>query len=433
MALADALALADSRNRAIRMARASTDEQEAGLKAARAQRWPTLELRQRYTRLDPDTVARANAASDFLSEALEVEIPPFLYEDNFRTEAEVLLPLWTSGALTAAVDAQLQSVEASTAEEDASRRRTRTQVAGGFFAAVATEDVLRARRAALDRAERRLAEAERRLEIGLNTRQEVLRWRVSVEAALADEAAAEAQRLIERAALASLLDMSAPDLGRLKLPDSPLVDRLLEWADGINVEETLDLARPELELLPEVRAADALAGAAEENVRRVRAGLWPRVDGALSIGYLENDTLALDEFMDYSASLVLSIPIDARGEVRAQVGAARARAQIARIARSDVLAAVEVELIGALAGVIRTRTRLRSARRALEESTERRELLANQQEVGLAGLLDLLDADATLAASDEALALARSEFLASVATLELVWTGADPPRGGLIP
>jgi outer membrane protein TolC len=56
-----------------------------------------------------------------------------------------------------------------------------------------------------------------------------------------------------------------------------------------------------------------------------------------------------------------------------------------------------------------------------------------QYEVGVTGLLDAIDADAVLAASEVEVVAARADFLAAVARLELVYPGLDEPDGGLIP
>ncbi len=83
--------------------------------------------------------------------------------------------------------------------------------------------------------------------------------------------------------------------------------------------------------------------------------------------------------------------------------------------------------------MVRVRSRLRSARRAEQEASARRELLRRQTEVGVTSLLDLIDADTTLADAEVARATARVDLLAAVAALELVWPEADPPDGGVIP
>jgi outer membrane protein TolC len=168
-------------------------------------------------------------------------------------------------------------------------------------------------------------------------------------------------------------------------------------------------------------------------VRRIKAGLLPRLDGAVTYGWLENETPDLDVFADWSATLQLSLPVDARGEVRGRLAAARARAEAAEIALAGTRIDLEQELGRTLAELHRSRASMTSAEEALVESEARRGLLERQHEVGLADLLDLIDADTTLATAEVEVAAARSSFLTAVARLELVWPDADPPDGGLIP
>jgi outer membrane protein TolC len=433
LTLKRALDLAEDRNLTVRQAAAAVDGEQALLSVARAQRWPTLDVYQRYTRLDSRTVDRANEVSEGLGELIGIELPPFAYRDNHRTEIVTRFPLWTSGAISAGVVGQRELLTAATAARDASVRGVHSQTASLYFAVAAGDEVLRALRSATERAERRLSESERRVEVGLATRQEVLRWRVEVEAARAEEAAAEADLLVFQLELAALLQVDLDAVRDPHVPREGVIEDLLTWADELDPDEVLEATAPSLERLPDVQAARARAAAARQEVRATRAGLYPRVDGAFTYGWFENDTLALDEFADWSAALVLTIPIDLRGDVRGASRAAAAGVVGLEASAAEALTTVQLELGRNLAELQRVRTKLRSARRALTEASARRELLARQREVGFAGLLDLIDADNTLVASDVALAVARAEFLGAVARLELVWPDADPPNGGLIP
>jgi len=433
LTLAYALDIALERNRSLTSAQARVAEQEAAVKAARADRWPSLDFSQRLTRIDDNTVNRANAAAEGLSQLIGIEIPPFVYQDGYRTQFELAVPLWTSGGLAATIAAERRSLNARRADQEAARRAIRSEVVGRFFALAAAGEVRLARAQAFERAERRLAETEHRLEVGLTTRQEVLRWQVEVEGARADLAASEADVFVARLELADVLERGPEKIGEPRLPAAELVAAFLAWADGLEPYDVLARAEDELDTLPEVRAARAQAAASESAIRGARAARWPRLDAAASYGWLENDTLELDEFEDWSATVRLTVPIDLRGRLRAQIARTTARRTAAETAIADTRATMRLALGRALAEVIRARTRLRSAARAADEAAARRQLLARQTEVGLTGLLDLIDADTTLVAAEVAHATARVELLAAVAALEITWPGADPPGGGLIP
>ncbi len=433
LTLTAALARADLRSRAVATASARTFELEALHREARAQRWPSLRLRQRLTRVDSNTVERANAAAEGLSQLIGMEIPPFLFEDSYRTEAEAQMPIWTGGQLASSVAASSSLLTAAWADEEARRRTVRAAVVRAFFAQAASEATVGAREVALQRADRRLSENERRLEIGLSTRQEVLRWRVEVERARADVAAAEASVLLARVELADLLDLPFNTLEAASLPAPRKVDDLLGWARKTDLHELLMKAQIEVDQLPEVRAAQARSEAARAEQRAAVGALRPQVNGAVTYGWLENDTLALDEFDNWSATVLVEVPLDLRGSLSARVAAARARHTMAEIGVEDARAAIFKEIAAAAADLLRSRTRLASARRAVAEASARRELVDRQYIVGVVGLLDLIDADAVLASTEVEVVAARTEFLAAVARLELAYPALDIPVGGLIP
>lgn len=433
LTLEDAIALALHRNRTLTAAGARTAEQEAALRAARAERLPALDFSQRVTRLDDKTVARANSAADGLSQLIGFDIPPFVFQDSYRTQFDLSVPVWTAGALGASVAAEREALNARQADYEAAERTTAAAVARRFFRLAATKEVGAARQEALARAERRLEEAEHRLDVGLVTRQEVLRWQVQVEEARAELAAVEADRLQARLDLADVLDLSFDEVGEPRLVGDEDAAELFAWADALDPGDVLKSAEDEIDDLPEVRAARAEQAAAGEAVRSVRAGRRPRLDASASYGWLENETLAPDGFQNWSATLLLRVPIDLRGRVRADVERQAARERQAATAVDDVRASLRLAVGNALADLIRARSRRFSASRAEQEARARRELLGRQADVGLTGLLDLIDADATLAAAEVAYRSARVDLLAAVAALELAWPGADPPGGGLIP
>jgi outer membrane protein len=429
--LAAALERVAVHGRAVRQARLAVDEARSAEVEARRLRLPTLALTQSVTEIDPETEARANAAADGLGDAFGIDIPPFVYGRSFRTEAQTQWSVWTAGRLSSGIRVAESLRAATFADELSTLRQSRVGVIRGYFGLAAADGVIVARESALRRAERRLQESRNRLDVGLGTRQEVLRWRVEVEGATADLASARADRFVARLELAEGLALPISRVESVVMPTPFHVDALLDWADAVDAERAVETAT--FNDLPEIEAAEARIRAAEEQRRRNRAELYPRLDASAAAGWLENDTLSPDEFSTWSAALVLTVPIDARGDQRARVRQAEARLEAAGVGREIAESQLRLELGRALAELMRSRTRLRSARVALDEAEARRTLLARQHEVGLVALLDLIDADNVAAGAEVALAQARAGFLAAVAELELVWEAADPPGGGLVP
>ena len=64
--------------------------------------FPKLSVNQRYTRHDPQTVERANLPLDFIKAMPgmgDLDIPPFMFQDNHATSISVSMPIWNGGAL----------------------------------------------------------------------------------------------------------------------------------------------------------------------------------------------------------------------------------------------------------------------------------------------------------------------------------------------
>lgn len=429
--LAEALERVSVAGREVRLARAAVAEARAAEAEVRSQRLPTFAITQSLTEIDQQTVDRANAAAVGLGQFLGVEIPPFVFGRSYRTEAQMQWSLWTAGRIGSGLRAAESRRTAVFADELATLRQARAAVVASFFTLAGADDVISARESGLERARRRLAESSNRLEVGLATRQEVLRWRVEVEAAVAALASAEADQFLARLDLAEQLSLSVRSVRAAVVPPPDRIAAWLDWADAVDAEAVLDGAS--FGHLPEAEAAEARVEAAEHRRRQARAGLMPRLDASATAGWLENETLTPDEFTTWSAGLVLTIPVDARGDQRARLRQADAQLEAATISEQQTESGLRIELGRALAELIRSRTRLRSAQAAVQEARASSELLARQHEVGLVSLLDLIDADDVTVGAEVSLAQARAAFLAAVASLELVWAGADPPFGGMVP
>ncbi|MEE8526919.1 MAG: TolC family protein [Thermoanaerobaculia bacterium] len=150
LTLEQALEIARGNNRGLASARSRLSAQEAALRSAHAERWPSLDFSQRLTRIDPDTVARANSAATGLSLLIGFEIPPFVFEDGFRTQLDLAVPVWTSGGLSAAIAAEDDGLDARRADSEAAWRNVRGEVARRFFSAVSNRQVMTAADAGLD-------------------------------------------------------------------------------------------------------------------------------------------------------------------------------------------------------------------------------------------------------------------------------------------
>lgn len=178
---------------------------------------------------------------------------------------------------------------------------------------------------------------------------------------------------------------------------------VLERGPGVGVPADLLRRRPDM------RAAEYAIAVTAAEVGVAQAALYPRltIPGSIGIDVGGLGAGGIVTAVVGSLSAVLDVPLFDAGARRADIDAAEARAQQALVAYRqtllDAVAAVEAALIGH-AGARDRAAALRDAVAANGEAAERARSLYTQ---GLAGFIDVLDAQREL--TDSRLALAEAE------------------------
>jgi outer membrane protein TolC len=389
---------------------------EADLRRAKGLVEPNILFLHTSTRNDPDTVDWFNSLPDganMILDELELPgvIPPFVYEYSHHTRMVMTQPLFAGGANLHRISSARAGREASESWRDDQSAEVLMAVRQAFIDLQAQWEVIGLREESLDRAERSLARAERRRTLGLVARSETLRWQVQVAG--------------ERVQLIRAINAFDVGLERFKRligypPTSPLA---LDFLTFDQVESLMARGIAELEAEgdpgaagwieehPAVVAAGLQAEAARYQRRAASSDYWPRLDLDGSLGYLENDTLALDEFVQWSVGLRLSIPVwdggqRASNRARARTGESLAELQM-RVVRDDLFVADQSVVADLLADL----AELENARAAVVQARETVDSVTNKASLGLADYIQQIDAQVVLTQSEVAETSARYLFV----------------------
>jgi outer membrane protein TolC len=180
-----------------------------------------------------------------------------------------------------------------------------------------------------------------------------------------------------------------------------------------------------LDTHPAVESASQNADAARYQRKASSSDFWPTLDLDGSVGYLENDTIELDEFMQWSVRLRLSFPLwdgGARVQNRAE---ARTMEDLAalnlRVVRDDLF----VEDRSVIADLRADLAALENARAAVAQAKETMESVTNKAALGLADYIQRIDAQVILTQSQVAETSARYQFIID---LFRWWRVRDPAR-----
>jgi outer membrane protein TolC len=254
LSLAEALSLADKQNLTLHAARTQIDRAEASVAMARAALLPVASARGKYTH-NYKEFAISFPAMDPLAPPPE---PVVLQEqEQLDLNAQVTVPLIVPSAYFGLSSAR-RNLEASRAQVDVDRATVLLSVARSFYAAAGADDLVQARKHAVEVAEVTAKNARERLKVGAVTQVETARAELKLVQAEQAEVEAEAARDAAYRALATALQIK--ESFRCVVPDkNPRPDAKLA---KVNVDEAR-LRRPEIRQLERsLRAFDAKSTAA---------------------------------------------------------------------------------------------------------------------------------------------------------------------------
>lgn len=267
--------------------------------------------------------------------------------------------------------------------------------------------------------ERSLAIAEKRFKGGLISKLEVKQAEVELEASRAFIPQAEQQQLVVENRLAILLGEPPQSIGLT----SKLEDQ------HIPVDVAAGLSSALLERRPDIMAAEQRLIAASEAVGVATARLLPNVTLTGGLGY---ETEEFGDFFDdqgeyWIADLDVVMPLFNAGARRAQVSAAEARFNQARLSYEQIVLEAMAEVSDALNQFYKTGETL-EAQLALEAASEEYLVLATKRyRNGVLAYLQVLDAQRQLFDAQIAVSFSRQAQLTSlVALYKALGGGWDP-------
>jgi outer membrane protein len=324
------------------------------------------------------------------------------------------VPLFNADAW-AGRSAARAGARAAAASADWTTVTTRLQVVQAYYGARLASELVFTLEVAEAMAAANVHQANSRLEQGMVTRSDLLLAQVRAGEVRAQLIGARAQAGLARRQLALVLGV--PTDTAFALPDSlPSAERIRGVAEL--------LAPVPLEGRADVAAAKASADAAGRDVLRAKGRLLPRLN---AFGrYDWNDPTApfhgkpswtVGVMVSWTPFSCFSEVGDVRG-ARAHANAARAMAEAAEGQAALEVSTRESDVTVALA-------RLVIAERAVDEASEAHRLVARQYAGGLAGITELLGAQATETQSRLGLAQARVALITALAARQLV-RGSDP-------
>ncbi|MCE4554012.1 efflux transporter outer membrane subunit [Pelomonas cellulosilytica] len=372
--------LALANNRDLRVAVASIENARAVAAARDADLWPTVNVGVSGSRTP-------NASGGITSN----------YQAGLQVSAYELDLFGRLRSLDAAAQAQLLAADAN---QQAVRVSLVASVATADIALQADEALLKITRDTLASREQSLSLTRQRFDGGIASELDLRAAESALQAARVALAQTQRQRALDENALVLLVGSALPtDLPALT---GQLVDfePLAELPAGVPSDV--------LTRRPDLRQAEAQLAAADANIDAARAAFFPRITLTGSFGTASNQLSGLFKNTAWSFAPSLVQPLFDAGRNRANLAQARAQRDIATAQYERAIQGAFRDVADALA----SRTLLaeqRSAQSAQVDAEARRLALAEERyRAGIASSLDVLDAQRSLFAAQQALVQVQS-------------------------
>ncbi len=430
LTLDEALRIARQRSRDLAAARSRREQAEAGVEQAWAALLPTVSAQGRYThnykQVELDTAAfnqgvlnLANAIqntttndveraalADFQQRLTANAPSPVVIQQQNQLDGvlQATVPLVVPSAYLG-LSAARRGSEAAAATLDASDATVLLQVAQVFYGVAGADELLVARRHAVEVARKTTADAQSRLESGVANRVELQRAQVAL--LRAEQAVVEAADVRAQAqrGLATLLDLREP----FRVDPGQGPRELSTPAE--------DLAHDALRLRPEVIALDRNIAALDA---QAKAAGWRWAPSLSAFGNYR--AFNYRGFSGDRYSWAVGAQLDwllydggARDSQR-HAAAAQRRENEARLAllRDTVVD----EIANGQSSVNTKRQALNTAQQSFDLSQQTLELVRAQYEVGTATQLDLLQAQDSLVTAEVGVAQARFDLALAALSLQ---------------
>lgn len=351
---------------------------------------PNVDVEFGYSRMDHATVQRSNIFVPVGRTLVELYAPeedpdnirPNAWQDNYGTRINVVQPIYNGGANWAGVSMSLAAKNQKTHSLEETKQDIIFGVQKSFFNVLKAQEMVALMKETVQSTQEHLKTTKRMFELGLRSRADELRWEVQLANDEGNLITSENQLAIAQTALKNVMGVDYAETFELKPiqsepkdvdePLSTLVDRAMDYHPGIQaMESTVDVQRAD--------------------VRLAWAGFQPKINFLYSYGWERNNTLALDSFEDWSATISVNIPLFHSFSEYASLKRAKAQLKSLQHAEEDYRRAVAMQLTNASLNVKSALKKVEIAEKAVKQADENMRIIENKFEVGMASNVEVID------------------------------------------
>lgn len=279
-------------------------------------------------------------------------------------------------------------------------------VGNQFFLVIRAEEQIEIEEAEVRRLSRHLDQVTARVRLNDATRTDLLRTKAALSGAESRRNVAIGALAEQRAILRSLVNL--PSDFSLSGPTGSGASKPGTSLDGQVAEA--------LESRPELAALELGARIAEDNVRVRKSDRWPVVSWSAQYQDLRPTPTDIRDTQSFSVGVEVSVPLYTGGRTSARIQEAVAERYRFQYQHSQAVKEVILEVQRAYYGLEKALSGLGALEDQVRFATENHLAVSRQFEVGLATVVDLMDANSLMLSSQSSLATMRIDsYLARLA------------------
>ena len=411
LSLADAIARGFENSHRLAEARAREEGARAAAATADLARKPIVGISAGYTRTNHVTefsVPQPNGTRL----VVYPDIP-----DNFMSRLSFQWPIFTAGRVDALERAAIAEAQAAGADIEATRADLRLEIVRAYWAAATAREAERVLEESAARAEKQLADARQRFDVGLIPPNEV--------------SSLEAQRSRERAQLIEASNIRESALIDLKRLIGASAEAVIDLTDALDdggskgstgsigsIGDVQVLVKQAIDARPERKALSFRLGGAEERQKAALTATKPTVAFTGGVDYANPNPRIFPRKGEWQESWDVGVSMNwnfydfGRAKSQAAEAAAAATAVRERIAEFDSL--VNADVRQRLLDLESSQAMVRAAADAVRSAAEARRVVTDRFGAGVATSTDLLVAQVALLETE----LTRTRALANVRLAE---------------
>jgi TolC family type I secretion outer membrane protein len=384
LSLEQAVRIGVEHNLSLRAARQDLEGSKWGLRQAYSNWLPKVEIGSGYTRLDDETVRRANIFVD-MGRQMGIDpsdLKPAAYRESYSTNVTVIQPIYNGGAEWSGIRMARAARKISHSALRDTEQETTLRIKQAYFNALKSQERCALAKEATASTEQHLTQVRRRLEVGSGNRADVLRWEVQLAQDQGSVVEAENGLAISKAALNEamgvaleeayrLVPVSIGDVEEKALPDDPVA--------------------PSVAAHPSVQTMRANVALQQASVRMAQSGFQPKVNMAYNRSWEQDDTIQLDGDKTWSLSVQVNFPIFNSFGDYAGVRKAKAQKRKTEMTAENVEKGILLQATSASLNLTAARTRIKIARKGAEQAEENLRIVQNMYDVGTLSNMDLID------------------------------------------